>query len=819
MSDNENVDFAVENINSETDSDGPTLLFSDDDFKTNSINNHQENYLQNGSMSGIASDQNIKINGHSDRNCYNLRRSDANVDYGFSFYVLNDQYIIDSVKIGSIAENVGLLNNMKITHINGQTVESLITKADALKTIGVDPNCVSIVVKEKDLSCSESKNNIGSDDKSRRFKCTHCPITMPSDNGLKLHKKWKHGISSDEAICPKVTPSTCNNTLRTVKLVKTESYPDYGFTIYTKEGCGHFVHTVNPDSLAAEAKLVIGNCILEINGKSVMKLPAADVQNLIKDSGKEVSLYILASSGTSYLTQSADVSQRAVGTNSNKIAVTIVNQEVTPLLGIVPNTVSSNLADKWVCDGCKHINDRIHTKYCFGCKKLKSDLKQWKCAYCLHENPDMYRDHCFSCKKPKIAVGIGPVVSNPKDNQWLCKSCGHKNLPVHTRYCSACKMPPSHLSQSFVSSHSLGSSHSLVSSLSLGSSHNLGSSHSLGSIAVPFNPLIPPPTMSASVPPPNYPPPIKPLVQDIVKVKSNKVRGTQRDVTLYKFPTYNGYGFRIVKDEEGYYINNVEIYSPAYSANLKVGDRVLYVNEQNVSLCSNEQLFSLILSYPNHVRLHVETFALPELPVVSKREEKWKNVKLFKKPIQSSYGFSIDTRGDQHFVYAIEPGSAADIAGLKRDDCIMEVNGISVSKIPYESIVAIVKRSPSILDLQMLNQDNHEREVNPQKRLHSFDFNHDDIISKQTRRSESRRSESLERTYERSRLSDNRNDAVRYDSYPRSEERSSSIPNNISSEEEYLEALKVSQKLNEALLKFKAKNLSSESTIRKRTSF
>ena len=65
-------------------------------------------------------------------------------------------------------------------------------------------------------------------------------------------------------------------------------------------------------------------------------------------------------------------------------------------------------------------------------------------------------------------------------------------------------------------------------------------------------------------------------------------------------------GFILWFDENGHYIEDVTIGTPAYKAGLRQGDRLVEVNHHNVEMDDHEAVVQLVIESGNMVTLNVQ---------------------------------------------------------------------------------------------------------------------------------------------------------------------------------------------------------------------
>ncbi|XP_036046019.1 Na(+)/H(+) exchange regulatory cofactor NHE-RF3 isoform X2 [Onychomys torridus] len=178
------------------------------------------------------------------------------------------------------------------------------------------------------------------------------------------------------------------------------------------------------------------------------------------------------------------------------------------------------------------------------------------------------------------------------------------------------------------------------------------------------------------------------------------------------------YGFflRIEKDTDGHLVRVIEKGSPAEKAGLLDGDRVLRINGIFVDKEEHAQVVDLVRKSGNSVTLLVLDGAsyeraikkqvdLKELdqsqgepafhdkkpgPVMNGAVETAQPRLCYLVKEGSSFGFSLKTIQGQ-ITKDIEPGSPAEAAGLKDNDLVVAVNGVSVEGLDHDSVVEMIK--------------------------------------------------------------------------------------------------------------------------------
>uniref|UniRef100_A0A8C5QFB5 Na(+)/H(+) exchange regulatory cofactor NHE-RF n=1 Tax=Leptobrachium leishanense TaxID=445787 RepID=A0A8C5QFB5_9ANUR len=230
-----------------------------------------------------------------------------------------------------------------------------------------------------------------------------------------------------------------------------------------------------------------------------------------------------------------------------------------------------------------------------------------------------------------------------------------------------------------------------------------------------------------------------------------------------------GYGFHLhgEKGKSGQYIRKVEPGSPAESAGLKAGDRLLEVNGENVEKETHHQVVQRIKAVENETRLLVvdrETdehihlkgertpsesqpnSSVPSTPStpsagnnngeiwkekeVTSHEDKLQNnhstengkqdingqVKdlcprlCYLKKGSSGYGFNLHSEKSRpgQFIRSVDPGSPAAKAGLRPQDRLVEVNGHNVENMKHSEVVANIKAKDNETRLLVVDLETDE---------------------------------------------------------------------------------------------------------------
>ncbi|NWV34758.1 NHRF3 protein, partial [Grantiella picta] len=209
-----------------------------------------------------------------------------------------------------------------------------------------------------------------------------------------------------------------------------------------------------------------------------------------------------------------------------------------------------------------------------------------------------------------------------------------------------------------------------------------------------------------------------------------------RECKMTKKPqkTY-GFFLRIEEDTAGHIVRNVARDSPAESAGLKDGDRVLRVNGVFVDKEEHAQVVEIIRSSGNSVVLLVlddpsyekalkEGVNLEELgqkASTGQQQEQHCSPSMANRGTaaapqprlcylvkeETGYGFSLKSTGGQKGLFIVELSSqgAAAKAGVQNNDRLIEINGENVENDTHEEVVEKVKKSENHVMFLLSNEE------------------------------------------------------------------------------------------------------------------
>ncbi|KAM8975352.1 Na(+)/H(+) exchange regulatory cofactor NHE-RF3 [Pelodytes ibericus] len=221
----------------------------------------------------------------------------------------------------------------------------------------------------------------------------------------------------------------------------------------------------------------------------------------------------------------------------------------------------------------------------------------------------------------------------------------------------------------------------------------------------------------------------------------------------------DGYGFylRQEKNRRGHFIMEIDAGSPAEKAKLKDYDRIVAVNGESVENHEHEQVVEAIRKGGEKTKLLIADKKTDELftkagispflflqdskeetkteansvvtpavvpttkpaaaitavkptpaPVTPDPKHKPRLVKLQKGT--NGYGFHLNAIKEVpgQFIKQVVKGGAADVAGVKEDDVLLEVNGVNVETDAYENVVLKVKNAGANMTMLVITQESYE---------------------------------------------------------------------------------------------------------------
>ncbi|XP_034550087.1 Na(+)/H(+) exchange regulatory cofactor NHE-RF3 isoform X2 [Notolabrus celidotus] len=184
-------------------------------------------------------------------------------------------------------------------------------------------------------------------------------------------------------------------------------------------------------------------------------------------------------------------------------------------------------------------------------------------------------------------------------------------------------------------------------------------------------------------------------------VANSVSKQAEKPKLCYMVKTSSGYGFslRSAKDERGLFMTEVVSGSVAHQAGVRINDRLLEVNGENVESLTHEDVVGKIKSAGNcimfllvdeetdkyyknkHMKMGAWSATTRYLP------HKPRKINITKGP--DGYGFMLrkETNQKEHFIKDIDRGSPAEAAGLKEMDRLVAVDGKEVESCNHEQVV------------------------------------------------------------------------------------------------------------------------------------
>ncbi|KAM4047170.1 Na(+)/H(+) exchange regulatory cofactor NHE-RF3-like [Anomaloglossus baeobatrachus] len=220
----------------------------------------------------------------------------------------------------------------------------------------------------------------------------------------------------------------------------------------------------------------------------------------------------------------------------------------------------------------------------------------------------------------------------------------------------------------------------------------------------------------------------------------------------------DGYGFylRQEKKHKGHFIVDIDETSSAHKAGLKEYDRIVAVNGESVEAFEHEQVVEAIQKGGNKTTLLISNRATDEIyakagispflylktsktPTPNNTETPKPTETPLAKPApaptqvkpaattaspdpkhkprlcrltkgSSGFGFNLNAIKDVpgQFLKQVVKGGPADVAGIKEDDFLVEVNGVNVEKEAYDDVVMKIKEAGGNITLLVVSQEAYE---------------------------------------------------------------------------------------------------------------
>lgn len=230
---------------------------------------------------------------------------------------------------------------------------------------------------------------------------------------------------------------------------------------------------------------------------------------------------------------------------------------------------------------------------------------------------------------------------------------------------------------------------------------------------------------------------------------------------LVRRPDFDGYGFNLHADKQRrlQYVGAVDPGSPAEAAGLRANDTIVEVNGVNVEGTNHRDIVERIKAVPNETRLlvvddgsaawyrehgvairgdlpnviqlssvkaaarraskgqavataaAVETSSSPPPPPPSETQsDGLRQCHLSKWPNFDGYGFNLhaDKKRQGHFIGQVDADSPAELGGLRKNDRLVEVNGLSVEGESHREIIERIKQDPGHVDLLVVDRETDE---------------------------------------------------------------------------------------------------------------
>ncbi|KAF7658883.1 hypothetical protein LDENG_00005640 [Lucifuga dentata] len=188
-------------------------------------------------------------------------------------------------------------------------------------------------------------------------------------------------------------------------------------------------------------------------------------------------------------------------------------------------------------------------------------------------------------------------------------------------------------------------------------------------------------------------------------VAQNRTKQEPKPKLCYLVKSSSGFGFslRTVRGEQGFFMTEVSPGGVAERAGVKVSDRLLEVNGENIEGSTHEQVVEKI-------KLAGSTLMFL---LVDEETDKYYQNKRIKPRIaditkgSDGYGFFLrqDPKETVHLIKDIDRGSPAERAGLMDEDRLVAVDGAEVDSCSHEQVVDRIRQSGNKCCLLVVNKD------------------------------------------------------------------------------------------------------------------
>ncbi|KAM9342274.1 Na(+)/H(+) exchange regulatory cofactor NHE-RF3 [Pholidichthys leucotaenia] len=196
-----------------------------------------------------------------------------------------------------------------------------------------------------------------------------------------------------------------------------------------------------------------------------------------------------------------------------------------------------------------------------------------------------------------------------------------------------------------------------------------------------------------------------------------------RVICLAKRPNETfGFSLRVEQGEEGHLIRCLELEGSAIRAGMKDGDRLIRVNGTFVDTLPHTEVVEIVKSSGTSVTFHLldessykqakaqgVNFADPKRPSaasgVVRQDSKPKLCYLVR--TKSGFGFSLRSVNGERGVFMTEvtPGGAADRAGVKEEDRLIEINGENIEILTHDQVVDRMKAAGETIMLLLVDKE------------------------------------------------------------------------------------------------------------------
>ncbi|XP_039697329.1 Na(+)/H(+) exchange regulatory cofactor NHE-RF3 isoform X2 [Pteropus medius] len=189
---------------------------------------------------------------------------------------------------------------------------------------------------------------------------------------------------------------------------------------------------------------------------------------------------------------------------------------------------------------------------------------------------------------------------------------------------------------------------------------------------------------------------------------------------LVKEGSSYGFSLKTVQGKKGVYMTDITPQGVAMKAGVLADDHVMEVNGENVEDATHEEVVEKVRKSGSRVmfllvdketdkhhreqniKFERETASLQFLPLQPRAVEMKRG--------SSGYGFHLKSSPEQkgQVIKDIDPGSPAEVAGLKTNDLLVAVNGECVGSLGHDDVVEMIRKGGDQISLLVVDKETDE---------------------------------------------------------------------------------------------------------------